>query len=436
MRVTIISTNRERFPLLAIPNGPAMVAAALIKRGHEVQILDLLFSNDYKKTIKEHVDQFDPEIIGISIRETDNNELFGFRSYLEGIKQITEFVRKKSRAKIIAGGSAFTLFPSQLLDYLGLEYGISGDGEISLPLFIQYMQGDVEFQAIPGICYKNKGNTIINTTARISSLDSLPFPAYELLDLKSYMSSAPGLTIQGKRGCAMACSFCPDGADKVGCRTRSADSIADEMQHMIGRHGIKRFYFTDSIFNYPPEHALAVCNEIIKRKLDVGWMAGINPVGITPDIVSAMHLAGCRYLSLGIDTASEKMLDNYNKGFKKADIVSTANLLSEAKIRFDYSLLIGGPGENLETVQESLDFISKVTEQVSIRAGIRIFPGTVLEKQAVVDGCITANQNLMEPVFYLSKELPFEIMNWLDRQCESHSNWLTITKMIGQNPSG
>lgn len=163
-------------------------------------------------------------------------------------------------------------------------------------------------------------------------------------------------------------------------------------------------------------------------------MVSISPAGITQEIVTAMKMAGCRYISLGVDTASEKMLESYQKGFRKQDIVKTATWLKESGIRFDYSILFAGPGENMDTVQETLDYLKDVPQQAIFRVGIRIFRETDLEKQAREDGTLQINQNMILPTFYLSKDLPENFMEWLDQKCEHHINWLTITKMVGRRP--
>lgn len=420
--------------MVAIPNGAAYIAAALLAQNHQVEILDLLFENDIETAIVTHLERYHPDLIGISLRQVDNNELFGYRSYLEDTREIIDIVHKHSRAEIVMGGSGFTLFPSELMQYFGLSYGISGDGEKSFPLFVQYLEGVGSLNSIPGICYHDSKEILVKPPAKIYDLETLPFPAYGLLDIQKYLAIAPGLTIQGKRGCDMSCSFCPDGGDKEGCRVRTPESIVDEIQFMVAQYNTNRFHFTDGLFNCPMEHSTEVCREIIKRKLNLSWMVSISPAGITQEIVTAMKMAGCRYISLGIDTASEKMLESYHKGFRKQDIVKTATWLKESGIRFDYSILFAGPGENMDTVQETLDYLKDVPQQAIFRVGIRIFRDTDLEKQAREDGTLQINQNMILPTFYLSKDLPENFMEWLDQQCEDHINWLTITKMAGRRP--
>lgn len=427
MKVSIISTNRETFPVVVIPIGPACIAAALRGKGHQVEILDLCFEPKIEEAVISHLKSCAPELVGISMRNTDNNELFHPRSYLEDAKSIVETVKKHSQAAIVIGGAAFTLFPEELLRHLELPYGITGDGEIAFPLFVQYLQGQEELGSIPGICYWDGERVVVNPAAKIRDFAALPFPAYDLLDLQRYLAALPALPVEGRRGCDLACSFCPEGAEG-GCRPKAPKLVADEMEFIIERHGVRRFFFTDGVFNFPLDHALAICQELREREFDIRWGADVNPVALSQRLVADMKETGCRNVALGIDTASEKMLLSYRKGFDKKDIAKSAKLLTEADIRFAYWVLFGGPGENLDTVQETLDFLQEVPQPVFFRAGIRIFKGTKLERQAREEGILKENHNLLWPTFYLSKDLGEDFTEWLDGKCEPHKNWFTITK--------
>jgi len=432
VKVSIISTNRESFPQVCIPIGAACIAAALREQGHEVEILDLCFAPDVEAAITTHLERFKPELVGISLRLLENNEFFHYRSYLTDTRDIVDTVKKHSQAKIVMGGAGFTLFPEELVRYLEVPYGIAGDGEMSLPLLVRHLQGEGELSTIPGVCYREGTNIIVNSTARTRDFGGLPFPAYDLLDLKRYMAIVSALPIEGRRDCDLACSFCADGIQKDGCRRRDPGLAVDEMEFMVGKHDIHRFYFNDGVFNVPADHALAICREIKDRKLDVRWGTGINPLAISPELLTAMREAGCREVALGIDSASAKMLRSYRKGFAKEDIVWAAKLLTEANIRFAYFVLFGGPGESMETAQETINFLQEAPQLVVFRSGIRIFKGTELERQAREEGVLRENHDMLSPTFYFSKDLDENFTDWLDRQAESRENWFTITKALRQ----
>jgi len=414
--------------MVAMPSGPASMAAVIRQQGHQVTILDLCFEADVAAAIIDHVTSHTPELVAISLRQTDNNELFHFRSYLEATRQVVETVRGHCSAPIIIGGAGFTLFPEELLGYLGLTYGICGDGEPGMPLFVHYLQGNADLASIPGICYQDGEKAAISPPARITDFSGLPFPAYDLINLQRYLDAGAGLTVEGRRGCDLSCTFCPEGTDSAGCRLKAPELVVDEMQFRLKEQGIRRFFFPDGVFNVPRHHALAICQELKKRKLKVKWSADINPIAVDREMVAAMKAAGCRALSLGIDTASPVMLRNYCKGFTRDDIRQTAALLHEVQIPFAYSILFGGPGETRDTAGETLQYLQTTREPVFFRAGIRIFKGTALEKTAPEAGVIAVGQEALAANFYLSPELGPDFMPWLDEQCQPHDNWFTITR--------
>jgi radical SAM superfamily enzyme YgiQ (UPF0313 family) len=430
MNISIVSTNREKAPDALIPNGPACVAAWLREQGHQVQILDLCFSPNIEQAITTHLKSYAPQLVGVSIRHTENNELFYLRSFLQYEKSAVDIVKKQSGAKILLGGAAFTLFPQELLNYLDVPYGLAGDGENAFSLFIQYLEGKRDPSSLPGICYWDKGKAVANPIAKVRDFKGLPFPAYDLLDLQRYLAEGSAMPIEGKRGCDLVCSFCPEGADEEGGRLRPPKMVVDEMEFMAKRFGAKRFFFSDGLFSFPAEHAIEICQELIERKLNISWGAGINPIGLSREMVQAMKGAGCGSLALGIDAASEKMLKSYRKGFNKGDITRAAKLLSEVEIPHAYYILFGGPEENSETVQETIDFLQGFAQPIFLRAGIRIFKGTELERQAKEEGVLEEGHDMLSPTYYLSKELGDDFMRSLDSYCEGRGNWFTINKLV------
>jgi radical SAM superfamily enzyme YgiQ (UPF0313 family) len=208
--------------------------------------------------------------------------------------------------------------------------------------------------------------------------------------------------------------------------------VVDEMEFISERFGVRNFFFTDGLFSFPPDHAMAICQELTERKLDISWGSDINPVSLSRELVSALKGAGCRSLALGIDTASKRMLKSYHKGFEKEDIAQAAKLLDEAEIPFACFILFGGPGETLDTVEETIDFLKDRPQRIFLRAGIRIYKGTELERQARREGVLREKHDMLSPTFYLSKELGEGFQERLDRYCEGRENWFSINKMVRQ----
>ena len=182
--------------------------------------------------------------------------------------------------------------------------------------------------------------------------------------------------------------------------------------------------FTDAIFNFPLDYAEAVCRAIIERGVKMGWMAQINPAYAERDFVELMREAGCVSVSLAGDSCSEKMLKNLRKDITKEDMRRTAELLEALEMRYMLSLLIGGPGEDRATVDETIDFVTQRNPFIlDFCVGIRLMPHTALFDVAVEEGVIAADDPLMEPKFYISPMIKDWVEDYLKEVCAGRENW-------------
>ena len=197
---------------------------------------------------------------------------------------------------------------------------------------------------------------------------------------------------------------------------------------MVEEYGVSRFSFVDGVFNIPPEQAEGICEEMEDRGLKVSWSAAINPASLSYRLLQKMKRAGCGEIDLGIDTASQKMLQSYRKGFTKEDISLTLRWLEELELSFFTYILFGGPGETKETVDETLGFIEGIRHPVFIRLGVRVFKGTEMERVAREEGLIKGD--MIHPVFYFSKELTSDFPERLEELASCHDNWLTLRKLV------
>jgi anaerobic magnesium-protoporphyrin IX monomethyl ester cyclase len=212
VNVLIISANTFKFS----PSGPAYVAGAARSAGHEVEVFDCLFTKDPIHDLKEHIQRFNPEVIGISIRTVagkivDNKAEFNTSPFDSRVlvKDVVDGVKKISKARIVLGGPGFNYFGKEWLEYLDLDYGLRGESEFSFPLFLKRLEQGGDIFNIPGCVYR-KGNSIEKVPReRIEELDRTALPAYDLFDLDKYVERNISAGLSTKRGCAFQCTFCP-----------------------------------------------------------------------------------------------------------------------------------------------------------------------------------------------------------------------------------
>ena len=346
MRILFVSTNRLRTVMPPMPLGLASVIAQIDDSRHELQVLDLMFAEQPEAELKTHLSSFDPELIAISIRNIDNQSALHTEYLLPQEKEFVERCREHSAATLVVGGPAFTVSPLAIFEYLEPDFGIVGEGEIAFRELVDRIDGGVDWRDIPGLVWRGAEGVTANPPERIEDLDSLRPPRRELFDGQRYAAEGGIANIVIKQGCSFDCLYC-DSPHAMGRRWRmkSPEKVVDELAAMQ-ELGAKVSFFTDAIFNYPVDHAREVCRAIIRRRLDMRWIASVHPAFLDRELIELMRDAGCVAVSLGCDSCSERMLKVLRKGFTKEQLRIAAELLEEMGVNYILSLLIGAPGED------------------------------------------------------------------------------------------
>jgi len=189
--------------------------------------------------------------------------------------------------------------------------------------------------------------------------------------------------------------------------------------------GFRRFQFVDNTFNLPPSYALSLCSRLAATELPIAWRSILYPAKLEENLVKAMAEAGCREVSLGFESGCDEILKEMNKHFMSKDVAEAARMLSDHGIHTMGFLLLGGPGETRDTVEETLAFVSALNlDALKITVGIRIYPHTKLAKLAAQDGLIGSDDDLLFPKFYMVKGLEVWLRETVARHIKEHRNWI------------
>lgn len=431
MKVLIVSTNREKTPFAVAPVGAAKIIGALRQSGHEVDFLDLCFARNIGRSLRQRIRRFCPDMIGLSIRNLDNCAYVHSHAYFQGDREIVRMIRSASRAPVIIGGSAVSVAPEELTAYLKADYAIAGEGENSLPAFLSAYTENSGFEGIPGLWWRENGRWQANPPSFSASLDDLPRQAYDCIDFDRYFSAGGFVAMQTRRGCPFECIYCSYSVLE-GKRPRffPAGACVDEMEKIVRDTGRSDFFFVDGVFNFPSGHATAVCEEIIRRRLKIRWLAYCNPSGLDRQMAALFKASGCAGIELGLDAATEKMLVHLKKGFTLSEIERTYQALSAEGLPFAVFLLFGGPGETVadwEQTQKNLQGFGKANA-VFASLGLRIYTGTDLFDIACAEGALDPADSLLAPRFYLSRHLQTEsVVHRLDMLARQDPTWSTPT---------
>ncbi|HZJ00133.1 MAG TPA: radical SAM protein [Gemmatimonadaceae bacterium] len=414
-RVLLISANRERQPYPVVPNGLACVASALHAAGHDVRFLDLCFERDPVAATKRAIRQHNPGIVGVSVRNIDNSDAIALRHYTPEGKEIFSAVRAAAPfAKVIAGGAAFGVAPEALFRSFGVDYAVAGDGERASVALVDALARGESASSIPGLVRMEDGCVHFAPPGEDALLDELPSPSlHRWINLARYERHGATVPIQTKRGCVYKCVYCTyRNVEGWGYRVRDPERVADEIEELHRDAGVRTFDFVDSTFNSPPGHALEVCEAIIRRKLGVHLdTTNFTPASASDELLSAMRHAGFRTLGITAESASDPVLKNLEKGFTAAKARDVAKRVEKMGLRALWIFLIGGPGENAGTLEETLKFAEwrlNRGDAVYVTVGVRIYPGTTLQRIAISEGVIAKDQSLLDPAFYFSPTLSFD----------------------------
>ena len=400
MNVLLISANTERINMPTMPLGLAMVAAAVRQAGYETAVLDLLSEADPAAAIRRAVAAFAPQVIGVSVRNVDDQVMEDTKFLLEPVRELVTACRATTAAPIVLGGAGYSIFPDAALAYLGADFGIRGEGEVALPALLARLQRGEDPSTVPGVHVS--GRVVPTPRTFAQDLDALPLPGEDLWSSADPQDPEVWVPVQTRRGCPLACTYCSTPAlEGRDVRVRSPQLVTEHIAR-VAKAGFRRFYFVDNTFNLPPAYALEICRRLEALHLDLAWRGILYPHQVPEGLVAAMARAGCVEVSLGFESGSRRVLRAMNKRFDPEEVQEISERLATHGIRRRGFLLLGGPKETEASVEESLDFADSLhLEALNISVGIRIYPHTVLAELARKEGIIDAEGTLLHPQFYL-----------------------------------
>jgi len=433
LKILMVSTNQEKSPFPVAPVGALCACSAAERAGYDVDFIDMMFVRHPERILTSKIRTGNYNAIGFSIRNLDDCIFATQKSYFDDIKKMVECVQRLTKVPLILGGSGFSIAPYGWLKRLNANYGVVGDGENAFVELLNSLETNHSPRGLAGILCNDEhlcDKKGLIKPSPVTNMDHVYSPSHEKCLYKQYLCRGGFVSVQTKRGCPFKCIYCVypllEGGDY---HLRSPEHIADEISTLTHERNSTSFYFTDSVFNTPRKHALAVCKKLARRRLPIKWMAYCNPVGFDIEMGRAMIAAGCVGVEFGLDVATPKMLKKMGKPFTQSDIRNCLKSASDAGIPFALHLLFGGPGEDIDDIHETQRFIDSCAAPNAVFAlmGIRIYENTPIKEIALAEGIITEHTDLFKPVFYISKELGGSPMKVLDEIAKERHIWSTPT---------
>ncbi|MBN2020200.1 MAG: cobalamin-dependent protein [Sedimentisphaerales bacterium] len=411
--LTLINTNTMQ-PAIA-PIGLDYIAGAARQAGIEVEVVDLCLADDTESALRGNFSKSKPDLIGLSLRNVDDCFWPSCQWFIPQLADTVRLIRSLTDSPIVIGGVGFSIFAKEIVAYTGAEFGVCGDGEPAIIKLYGALHGAKHFENIPGLVWR-KNDTIHTNLPAWDTAGPLSLPtSRDAIDNAAYFRIGGQCGIETKRGCDRQCIYCADRLCKgTATRLRNPVEVADEAESLL-KQGINVLHICDSEFNIPGEHAMAVCEEFIRRGLGkrLRWYTYMAVVPFDGAMASAMRKAGCVGIDFTGDSASSAMLKTYRQPHTAAYLDSAVRFCRENGIKVMIDLLLGGPGETPETVKQTIDFIKRTNPDCAgAPLGVRVYPGTEMVSIVAAEGNPDTNPNLrrkytgpidlFKPTFYIS----------------------------------
>ncbi|MDD5688014.1 MAG: radical SAM protein [Elusimicrobia bacterium] len=392
-----------------IPSSLLYLAAVLQNNGEEIKILDMKtfkfeelenpkkFYTFYENLLINTISDFNPELIGFGCL---------FSGHFPDILKFSILIKEKYKhIPVVIGGIHPTIYPFEILSNCpSIDWLVLGEAEQSILQLVNTLKDkSYEFEKIDGFAFRKNGKVIVNPkTHFIKNLDTIPFPAYDIIDLKDYyvdtsnwhnpkkLSINTSIPIISSRSCPNHCNFCSMFM-VMGprWRARSPKNVVDEIEYLYNKYDHRHFSFMDDNFTLKKSHVIEICNQIIKRKLNIQFETpnGIATGTMDEEILDIMVSAGLVRISLAIESGSDFIRNKVmKKHLNKEKIYEVVNLTKKYKQLYVRAFfIIGMPEETEETLMDTYNMIREIDVDRIYLQNIIPYPGTELFNQALKD---------------------------------------------------
>lgn len=448
MKILLINPPiREWSKPNCFPLGLGYIAAVLLQEGYQVEVLDINAHRFSKEEVEYKISKSNFDVVGIG----------GIITTYKYVKWLIKVLKNYHPHKqIIIGGSIASSIPHIMLEKNSVDVLCIGEGEETVKDLIKALENKEDLQNVKGIWYKDSKGRIFKTEPRmpIKNLDYIPFPAWDLFPMDIYLKNPVGAPNKNKwidgsseesneltmnlfatRGCPYKCIYCYHDFMGQGYRSRSPENIIREIKYLYSKYKVKYFHFIDDEFVMKKDFVYEFC-ELLKafsneigQKITWGCAGRVNLM--TEKLIATMVDAGCILICYGIESGSQKMLNVMKKNVTVEQAKEAITLTKKYLGWADCSFMVGTPGENLETIQETIDFCKELELSPEVIFFVTPYPGTELYEMALSQGKIIDEEEYIlnlneqgekimvnftefsdEELYHIQKEMIRELNAW------------------------
>lgn len=384
-KITLIKPGR-RFPgkRFAQPLGLLYLVSVLRKEfpgQFKIDLIDQALERLNQEEMKKRIKENNPDLVGFSCLSVEDEELIQFSRMIKELN---------SCCLIILGGPHASIFYDHILERSAVDIVVIGEGERTFPELIRCLLTNRPLEKVRGIAFKRNGQIILTSPRPvIEDLDSLPFPAWDLVDFQKYSKepsanvychTPPWAIIFTSRGCPFQCAYCHNVFGKEKIRYRSLKNVLEEIKLLTQKYGVKELHIIDDIFNYDLNRAKEFCEMLIKERIKVklAFPSGLRADLMDEELIIKLKKAGCYVITYAVDTASPRLqkLTQKNLNFKKTEkAIFWAN---KEKLITHVYFMLGFPSETLEEMKQTIEYARRSGALIAFFLTVVVYPRSQL----------------------------------------------------------
>lgn len=416
-RILLIKPYRpERLWVTTQPLGIMAVAAYLRRaaeeRGEQLEFMlrDLNPGRELPEDVMDEIIAFRPDVVGISCLSVESMAAHALSR---------EVKKHLPHVPIVIGGPYPSHDIKMAMEDENIDFGVINEGEVTFDDLLDTLWNGGDVSTVKGIAYRDEQGNMVQTPPRpfIEDLDSLPMPAYDLIDMKGFFTAPRHsrlyahreyMSISSTRGCPFQCSYCHVTLGKK-TRFRSAEVVVDEVQHLVENYGIKEIQWSDDIWNLDKDRAKKICDLLVERGIDIkmAWPNGVRGDLIDDELLDKMKAAGSYMIVFAPESGSKRVQRYIKKNARIDTLKEVVRKASERGIYCHGYFMVGFPTETESEMRETFDWaLSSRLNSCSFFI-VNAHPGTVLYEQAKAEGLdvdyAATSHNYMDPDFSLSE---------------------------------
>jgi magnesium-protoporphyrin IX monomethyl ester (oxidative) cyclase len=396
---------------VAFPLGLAYLASYLENFGHKVSVLDCLVEDNKLRTfskdllriglsnseILKRVKIINPDLMGISC---------SYSVQYHNCKNLAEDLKTVFKTALVVGGAHPSAQPKDVLLDSVFDFVVVGEGEKTIQELADCLENNKNYSGVPGLAFREQGHIKVNPCSPIHNINEIPYPARHLFPFDKYIwtdhshnrvtKNKPFATMITSRGCPYNCFFCSiHSVWGFKWRFRTAKNVIDEIEQLYQRYNIREIHFEDDNLTLSKKRMLSICNEIVKRDLNISWTTpnGVHVDTLDEELLGKMKESGCYQLALGVESGNPYVLKNLmRKKMSLNKVKEVVKIMRKLNISVTLFFVIGMPGETKENILDTISFAKDICPDEAYFSIATPYPGTDLYKNCVDNGYIKPNQ--------------------------------------------